>query len=255
MAVSDTSPNEDNGFIGVGIVYWRAVDDTFWRDVGECPKFEFTPSVDSLDWFSHRSGIKKRLKSIVTQQSGSIAMTLQEGTGKNWALTLMGSEDDAVAIMSATLVTSSGSTAVTGVSPTSALVTNRRYSVSGTGIPAGDTMVFNGGSTATLDAPATASGTISGSGTIASLGDKSSKIFSQSQVNGSLMFVGANDQGAPVMVEFRNVAIKPSSAIAFIQDAAIGALEVTADVYLDDGGDFGHFDWNIDTGFVPYLGP
>jgi hypothetical protein len=256
MAVTDTSPNSDNGFIGVGIVYWRGESDTFWRDMGEVPKFEFTPNVDSLDWFSHRQGVKQRLRSFVTQQTGAVALTLQEGTAKNWGLALMSTPLVAVSVTTGTLIVSSGSTAVTGLTPVSSFVAGQRYKVSGTNIPAGDTMVYNGGSTATLDAPATGSGTISATGTIASLGTKSGEVFEQSQINGALMFVGKNDVGARMMVEFPNVQIKPSAATALIQDADLGALELSAEVYVDAVlNQFGRWAWDIPDDYTPYTGP
>lgn len=254
MAASDLSSNDDNAFIGVGVVYIKLSTDTFWRDMGEVPKFEFTPKVDSIDWFSHRVGIKTRLRSFVTQQTGALAITLQEGTGKNWCLALMGAETVAVNVTTGTLITSSGSLGITGLTPVSSLVANRRYRVTATGIPAGDTMVYNGGSTATLDAPATATGTVSGSGTITSIGAQSAKVFAQSQINAAIMFVGNNSVGAPVCAEFRNVNITPSAAIAMIQDANVGQLDLMGEVYQDAGGDFGHFDWNITLPYAPYLG-
>lgn len=259
MAFTDSSPNPDAGFIGVGRVYWKGSADTVWRDMGETPKFDFTPTVASIDWNSHRAGVKTRIKSIVTEQTGSIAITPQEGTSANWALALMAGTPAAAVSVSGTaeFTTSSGSTALTAITYGSAtLVAGRRYSISGAGVPANDTFVFAGGATGsgtgTLDKAATSGGTES-AGLIASLGTKSGIIFAESQINGSLMFVGTNAVGRPIIAEFPNVAIKPSGAIGFIQDAALGDLPLTAEVFVDSHLNFGYFEFDGDPTYAPTL--
>lgn len=262
MAVSDLSPNDDNGFIGVGIAYWKGSSDTFWRDMGESPKFAYTPKVTTQEWLTHRQQVTVPKKTYVRAQSATVDITLQEGTGKNWALAFQSAETGPVNVTTATIITSSGSLNLSGITPISSLVPNRRYRVgaaSSAGLGVNNTMVFGGGTSTgigVLDAPATVTGTISAAGTIASLGAQSGKIFDQAQITGAIMFVGQNEDGAPVLVEFRNVIIAPNGAIDMIQgDNAMGELSLQASIYQDSGGDFGHWDWNITLPYVPYLGP
>lgn len=262
MAFTDKSPNPDLGFIGVGDIYFKRTGETFWRDCGESPKFSFTPSVASIDWFSHRSGKgKNRIKAIVTELTGSVAITLQEGSSKNWEIALMGTVAAAVNISAASFTTSSGSTALTLISPTALLVPGRRFGISGAFVRPDETFVYSGGvansGVGTLDGPAISGGATSGAitGPGGQVDTKAMTVFSQSQIEGSLLFVGKNEAGVPLMLEYANIAFKPSGAIEMIQDAALGDLPLTAEASLDSYGNFAQAYWNIAPDFVPYLGP
>lgn len=262
VASYTTSPDPENGFIGVGEIYWKGSSDTHWRHVGQSPKFDWKPAVTTIDWDQNMgtgTGVIARYKKFTTKQAGAIDVDLEEGTVANWLLALMAGAGSAVVSSTVSdFVTSSGSTDLNGISPVSALVDNRRYKIGGPGIPAGDSFVYNGGSASpmgTLDAPAILTGTVTGSGTITSIGQASAKIFSQAQMNGAIMFVGRNQIGAPVLAEFRNVAATPTGTISLIGDGSkVGQLNITAEVSVDTGGDLGHFEVDIDTAYKPYLG-
>jgi hypothetical protein len=262
MTVSDTSPNPDLGFIGVGDVYFKKVGETFWRDMGESPKFSFTPTVASIDWMSHRRGLgKTRIKAIVTEQTGAVAIQLQEGSSKNWELALMTGSGVSVNISAAAFTTSSGGTLLSLISPTALLTPGRRYGISGGFVRPGETFVYSGGvansGVGTLDGPAISGGATSGSITLpgGQVDTKAMTVFSESQIEGSLLFVGKNEAGVPVMLEYGNIAFKPSGAVEMINDAALGELPLTAECSLDAYGNFAQAYWNIAPDFVPYLGP
>lgn len=164
----------DNTFIGKGIVKFQKAGETTYRDLGEVPEFEYTATVDKLDYFSSRSGIRTKARSVIRERSANVRIVMSEVTADNFALALMG---DAVA-----------------------------------------------------DAAPDTSYTID--------------IFSLSEIVGALRFVGTNDVGAKVQLDFGNVSITPSASFSPISEEW-GQLEVTAEVLVDDAGKYGTAIWNI----------
>jgi hypothetical protein len=233
MAISDTSPNVDNYFLGKGVVYWMGTDDTAYRDVGNCPTFEFTPAIDEIQHYSARGGVKTLDRTIVTQQTATLKLVLEEFTSANQALAFMsGAPDDAVDL-TATADTSTDKT-LASISPTTGLVTGRRYGVSGTGIADGTTGVYTGSGAMALDIATTATG----SGvSVAIVADIAMTVFAESQITGAIKLIGTNDVGSRVTFEALNVILKPSAAVALIGED-LGQLELTADVYQDNYGNF-----------------
>jgi hypothetical protein len=95
MVATTTSPNVDNYFIGKGIVHFgpqgqSAASSAEWRDVGNCPIFEFLAKPTKLDHYSSRLGISTKDKSVVTKLEGTLTMSLEEFTPDNLAVALMG---------------------------------------------------------------------------------------------------------------------------------------------------------------------
>lgn len=58
-------------------------------------------------------------------------------------------------------------------------------------------------------------------------------VMSQSEIRGAFRFVGTNDIGAQVQVDFPLVSFTPSRAIDFISEE-YGQMELTGDVLLDE---------------------
>lgn len=84
-----TSPDIANLSVGKGIVSFTP-DGGAERDLGEVSTLTTTPNVDILDYFSARSGISKKVKSVVRTTSLEVAMTMNEITAENLALQLLG---------------------------------------------------------------------------------------------------------------------------------------------------------------------
>jgi len=166
----------DNTFIGKGIVKFMKADDVAgtYRDLGEVPEFEYTATVDKLDYFSSRSGIRTKARSVIRERSANLRMVMSELTADNLALYLMGEATAAV--------------------------------------PPDETY--------TID------------------------IFSLSEIVGALRFVGTNDVGAKVQLDFGNVSFTPSASFNPISEEW-GQLEVTAEILVDDTGKYGTAIWNI----------
>lgn len=85
-----TSPDIRNYIVGKGIVAFKQDGETAFRDVGNVPSFEFTPTIEKLDHFSSREGVKTKDRSVVLSKSGSIKMVMEEWTAENLAIALLG---------------------------------------------------------------------------------------------------------------------------------------------------------------------
>lgn len=164
----------DNTFIGKGIVKFRRTGDAGYRDLGEVPEFEFTMNIDKLDYFSNRSGIRKKARTVVREQSATLRIVMSELTAENLSLYMMGA-------------------AVTGSPPAAP------YEI---------------------------------------------EIFANTEITGAVRFVGTNNVGAKVQLDFFNVSFTPGASFSPISDEW-GQLEVTGEVLIDDDSKFGYALWNI----------
>jgi len=78
-----TSPSVQNYHIGKGVVSFKEVGQSTYRDLGNAPSFVYTPAVEKLEHFSSREGVKTKDFSAITQISATIKVTLDEITGEN----------------------------------------------------------------------------------------------------------------------------------------------------------------------------
>jgi len=90
MAVS---PSTDNYQVGKGVVSFSTDDGANFRDVGNVSIFEWTPTVDKLDHFSSREGVKVKDKSIAITTAATLKMTMDEITADNLAMLALGEVD------------------------------------------------------------------------------------------------------------------------------------------------------------------
>lgn len=99
MAATDLSPNVDNYYIGKGVMYFRPrnPDGTYgpWRDLGNVPEFEFTSSTEKLDHFSSRTGVRTKDLSVIVEKNATCRIVLEEWTGPNLAMYLLGTQTGA----------------------------------------------------------------------------------------------------------------------------------------------------------------
>jgi hypothetical protein len=94
------SPNTGNYYVGKGVVKWKGVNDAGYRDLGNCPMFELTPTVTKLMHYSSRAGRKFKDKQVTQQVELMVKMTLDEITPDNLRLALMGTEADSTGLVS-----------------------------------------------------------------------------------------------------------------------------------------------------------
>lgn len=246
MAVTNTSPNTDNYFIGKGIVYGMFGADIAFRDLGNIPEFEITLTTDKLDHFSSREGTKKKDRSIVREQSGTVRMVLEELTAENLALALMGDPSSAAVSLTTTGDTTNADAALAGLASVANLVEGRRYAIAGTGIPVGTTFVFDGDAGGEMDHNATATGA---DVAVVITGGISLDIFSLTEITGKIRFVGTNAIGAKCTYDLNNVSLTPSNSFNPISDEW-GNFEVTGEILVDEFGKFGQVYWNTNASGV-----
>jgi hypothetical protein len=231
MPATDLSPNVDNYFIGKGIVTWKGETDTEYRDVGNVPQFELALTVSKLDHFSSRTGIRAKDLSVANEKSATIRMVMEEITASNLALYMLGDEGTPTT-ENCTGDTTTGSTAITNLSPTTGLTDGATYSISGPGIATGSIFTYDAASTGgTLSKPATATAT--GAALVITQGTPIA-IFSQSEKRGSIHFQGTNDVGAHVSWDLPYVSFTPTASFNPIASGTDwGNIEVTGEITLD----------------------
>lgn len=81
-----TSPSVDNYMIGKGILYiapWDGGVVGEYQDVGNCPRFEFEMTEQSIDHYSSRQGTKEQDDEVVIQTGYGVNFTLDEISVEN----------------------------------------------------------------------------------------------------------------------------------------------------------------------------
>jgi hypothetical protein len=89
------SPSTNNYTLGKGVVYFNQKNITTGvyageRDLGNAPEFTFNVSLEELEHFSSRGGLKAQDKLIISQITPTVAFTLDEISKENLALLAMG---------------------------------------------------------------------------------------------------------------------------------------------------------------------
>lgn len=82
-----------NYYIGTGVVTWTPLGSNTPVDLGNCPKFEFDPKVQTLAHYSSRLGRKMKDDSRIIVMEPEITLTLDEWTQENLAMMLIGSQN------------------------------------------------------------------------------------------------------------------------------------------------------------------
>jgi hypothetical protein len=84
------SPSVQNYHIGKGIVSFKRDGAPDFVDLGNAPTFEWAPTVEKLEHFSAREGVKVKDFTAVTQTGATITMSLDEITGENLSIFTLG---------------------------------------------------------------------------------------------------------------------------------------------------------------------
>lgn len=93
MSQAPVSPNILNYTVGKGFATFQKDGAGAFVDLGNITTFEFTPSVDKLDHFSTRGGVKAKDRSITVSLSGELKIVMEEFTRTQFVLGLLGVED------------------------------------------------------------------------------------------------------------------------------------------------------------------
>jgi hypothetical protein len=86
----NVSPDPENLQVGKGIVSFKPTGATEFIDLGNCPELEYEPTIERLDHFSSRSGIRTKDKSVVIERGGTLRIMMEEITAQNLSMLLMG---------------------------------------------------------------------------------------------------------------------------------------------------------------------
>lgn len=89
-SVTNIAPDPENLQIGKGILSFKPFGAADFIDLGNCPEIEYEPTIDKLDHFSSRAGIKTKDKSVVIERGGSLRVLMEEMTAQNLAMLFMG---------------------------------------------------------------------------------------------------------------------------------------------------------------------
>jgi hypothetical protein len=76
------SPLSSLYYVGKGIVSVQLAlplpADTVYRDVGNCPVFEFTPNITVLTHYSSRLGVRTKDLEVIHEKQATVNMRLDE---------------------------------------------------------------------------------------------------------------------------------------------------------------------------------
>ncbi len=250
MAITNSSPNIDLGYIGSGIVKWKPTGAGSYRDLGEVQLFEYTPAVVKLDRWGHRTGQRTKIQTIITELNATFKIQMQEWSASNLAMALLGLENDSGT--SFTLVTTGNiytNNVLDNLASVAGMVDGETYAIAGAGIASGCTFLFNASADDfVLSLPSTAT-TVGEAVTITRAASTYIEVdfFGDSEMTGALRFVGQNDVGPRVQIDLLNVTIVPSTTLQFLgEGSAFGIIEVGGDVNADPStGLYAKMLWNI----------
>lgn len=84
------SPSTQNLTIFKAIIAIKLAGEASFRDVGEVPEAEWTPEIENLDYFSNRTGVRSKTKTVVIEKGGTLRLVFNEVTPENMQLKLLG---------------------------------------------------------------------------------------------------------------------------------------------------------------------
>src|SRR5687768_16142363 len=83
------SPSTENYRIGKGVWSFMRDGESVYTDLGNSPESNLTLTIEKLDHFSQRSGVRNKDKSIVLEKSGTVELQLDEWSEYNLGLALL----------------------------------------------------------------------------------------------------------------------------------------------------------------------
>ena len=84
------APDPENLQVGKGIVSFKPDGAADFIDLGNCPEIEYEPTIERLDHFTSRAGIRTKDKSVVIERGGSLRILMEEITAFNLSMLMMG---------------------------------------------------------------------------------------------------------------------------------------------------------------------
>jgi hypothetical protein len=84
------APDTENLRVGRGILSFQETGATEARDLGEVPECELSLTIEKLDYFTSRAGIRSKTKSVVLERGGQLRFVMNSFTPANMALFFLG---------------------------------------------------------------------------------------------------------------------------------------------------------------------
>jgi len=240
----------ENYTLGKGIIYFDRKDMTSGlysgeRDLGNAPAFSFNISIEKLEHFSSRGGLKAKDKLVISQMTPSCTFTLDEITAENFGLLAMA--DVIKVTQTGSTVSNEAHTAHVGMR----FETAKRDISAVTVTNVAGTTTFVNGSDYILDTTLKddkigriyipVGSTIPEASivhvdyTCASCTYTEVRAFKQTQVEGKLRFVSDNPAGKQMEVQIWRVSLTPSGDTAMIGDDW-STLGFTGEILKDEAG-------------------
>ncbi len=239
-----TNPSTDNYTLGKGVVYFNRYDFTNSeytgeRDLGNAPAFAFNISLEKLEHFSSRGGLKAKDKEIISQITPGVVFTLDEVSAENLALLTL-AELETVEQTGSTIVDESH---VAKLGKRVDLLFRDISAVTITGFTSPDDYVIDtalkddviGRVYITTDGLITEDEAIEISYTYGTITYTKVKAFAETQVEGFLRFVSDNPAGGDQELEIWRVSLTPTGDTAMIGDDW-STLGFTGEVLKDEAG-------------------
>lgn len=88
------SPSTENLVIGKGFLIFKPDGEDDFFHLGNVPNFVFTPAITKIDHFSSMAGTKEKDKTIVTEKTATVKITMEEFSKRNLGIMLMGDVND-----------------------------------------------------------------------------------------------------------------------------------------------------------------
>lgn len=227
------SPNTENYQLGKGVIYFNRKNlltgvYTGERDLGNAPAFSFNISLEKLEHFSSRGGLRAKDKEVISQVTPGVAFTLDEVTIDN--LSLLTLADTEVVTQSMQVVQNEAYKAIKGrriqlMGRQISLVTVTGPAGSPTYVQGTDYIIdttLRDDKIGRIFIPTTST-IVDGSDieidyTRAAITYTKIKAFAQSQVEGFLRFVSDNPAGGQQELQIWRVSLTPTGDTAMIGD-------------------------------------
>jgi hypothetical protein len=228
-----SSPNTDNYTLGKGVVYFNRYDFTNSkytgeRDLGNAPAFSFNVSLEKLEHYSSRGGLRAKDKNIISQITPGVQFTLDEVTADNLSLLVLA--DIETVTQTSLAITNEAAVAYKGKRIQLAYRGISLLTVTGTGAKSATTYVqgtdyivdttLKDDKIGRIFIPNTSSiadgDNIEIDYTRASVTYKKIKAFAQTQVEGFLRFVSDNPAGTQQELQIWRCSLTPTGDTALI---------------------------------------
>lgn len=94
MPASLSPTDTDNLRVGKGIVSFQVEGADEARDLGEVSEAEISLTIEKLDYFTSRSGVRSKVKSVVLERGGTFRMVMNTMVPANLALFFLGTVEE-----------------------------------------------------------------------------------------------------------------------------------------------------------------